>query len=133
MYRKIPVPKFFTDNGYEISKDPNDETYEMSMFVVKAIQNNSLSISEQFNLIRDLVDYLFLVYSENREDYYSPDVCSPNLDAYKSSIRTVDDLTLESIAGDIDYYSDRWCWWRVWNVYRMMIEIKRLYELEELL
>ena len=123
MIRKIPIPKMIQSNEFfeNYSKDKN-KIFACSMTVSKAILSDDCS--NKFELIFELCNYLFMNYNENNPKYYSPEVCSPNLMAYNSSTKNGKEISFKRISEDIEYYSDRWCWWRVWNVYRQTLELK---------
>ena len=131
MSRKIPIPQKIQSNSFftKYSTHKNKE-YACSMTVRDIVLHESNSEEYKFDLIFELIHYLFMIYNENNPEYFSPEVCSPNIQAYSSSVRTNRELSFENVAGDIDYYSDRWCWWRVWNVYRQTVELKRKIELK---
>lgn len=129
MTRKIPIPKMIKSNEFfeNYSKDKN-KIYACSMTVSKAILSDDCH--NKFELIFELINYLFMNYNENNPKYYSPEVCSPNLIAFNSSTKNGKEISFKRISGDIEYYSDRWCWWRVWNIYRQTLELKLKIELK---
>ncbi len=129
MYRKIPIPKMIKSNEFfeKYSKDEN-KIFACSMTVSNAILSDDCP--NKLELIFELINYLFMNYNENNPKYYSPELCSPNLIAFNSSTKNGKEISFKRISGDIEYYSDRWCWWRVWNVYRQTLELKLKIELK---
>lgn len=131
MSRKIPIPqKIKSDSFFEKYSKERSKVFACSLTVRDIILHESNSEEYKFDMIFELIHYLFMNYNENNPEYFSPEVCSPNLNAYNSSTKNGTIISFEKIAGDIDYYSDRWCWWRVWNVYRQTIELKRKIEMK---
>ncbi len=132
MTRKIPIPKKIQSNEFfeKYSKDKN-KIYACSMTVSNIILSDKFSEEYKFELIFELCHYLFMIYSENNTiKYYCPEEFTPNLMAYNSSTKKGKQISFKRISYDIDYYSDRWCWWRVWNVYRQTLELKLKLELK---
>lgn len=73
MYRKIPIPKMIQSNEFfeNYSKDEN-KIYACSMTVSNAILSDDCH--NKFELIFELINYLFMNYNENNPKYYSPEV-----------------------------------------------------------
>ena len=122
--RRLKLPKLLT-SVYFFDKNEKSRPYALSISAVRIITSKDYSPEVKFKAVHELVDYLFLVYTEESDAAKSSDksVYSPNTLA----IHDRSNETFLSLASGINYYSDRWCWWRVWNIYRRLIELENRY------
>lgn len=137
MSRKIPIPQKIQSNSFftKYSTHKNKE-YACSMTVSDVINSDKFSKEYKIELIFELSSYLFMIYNEyianeQPSKYYMQEDYQPNMLVRSCHVKNARKITFEQICLDIQYYSDRWSWWRVWAVYRQTVELKRKIELKE--
>ena len=137
MSRKIPIPQKIQSNSFftKYSTHKNKE-YACSMTVRDIVLHESNSEEYKFDLIFELIHYLFMIYNEyianeQPSKYYMQEDYQPNMLVRSCHVKNSRKITFEQISLDIQYYSDRWSWWRVWAIYRQTVELKRKIELKE--
>lgn len=137
MPRKIPIPQKIKSNSFfEKYSTHKNKVYAYSMTVSDYVLDYSIAETSRLELIFELVHYLFMDYNEyianeQPSKYYMQEDYQPNMLVKSCQAKNSRKISFEHISSDIQYYSDRWSWWRVWAIYRQTIELKRKIELKE--
>lgn len=137
MSRKIPIPQKIKSNSFfEKYSTHKNKVYACSMTVSDVINSDKFSKEYKIELIFELSSYLFMIYNEyianeQPSKYYMQEDYQPNMLVRSCHVKNSRKITFEQISLDIQYYSDRWSWWRVWAIYRQTVELKRKIELKE--